>query len=149
LTRGVILIDEIDLHLHPKWQRKVLSDLHNAFPKIQFIVTTHSPFIIQSIDKGKLINLDKMSEEYMDKTIEDISEDNMGIPIPQRSRRFRNLMEVAIEYFKILDQSDTANETEKQKLKHKLDELMIPFIDDPAYAALLNLERIARGMGEK
>jgi predicted ATP-binding protein involved in virulence len=40
---GVVLIDEIDLHLHPKWQQKVLPGLVNTFPNIQFIVTTHSP----------------------------------------------------------------------------------------------------------
>ncbi len=40
---GIVLIDEIELHLHPKWQSEVLNALHKTFPKIQFIVTTHSP----------------------------------------------------------------------------------------------------------
>ena len=48
-TPGVVLIDEIDLHLHPKWQRQIVEDLRGAFPKIQFVATTHSPFIIQSL----------------------------------------------------------------------------------------------------
>jgi len=43
---GVVLIDEVDLHLHPRWQRSVLSDLARTFPNCQFIVTTHSPQII-------------------------------------------------------------------------------------------------------
>lgn len=47
---GVVLIDEIDLHLHPKWQRQVLPKLRQIFPNIQFIMTTHSPSVIQSID---------------------------------------------------------------------------------------------------
>ncbi|VXD12416.1 SMC domain protein [Planktothrix serta PCC 8927] len=59
-TPGIVLIDEIDLHLHPKWQRKVVNDLRQTFPKIQFIATTHSPFIIQSLKDGELINLDKL-----------------------------------------------------------------------------------------
>ncbi|MCQ2294248.1 MAG: AAA family ATPase [Bacteroidales bacterium] len=46
LTPGVVLVDEIDLHLHPKWQYKVLCALHKTFPNIQFIVTTHSPVIV-------------------------------------------------------------------------------------------------------
>lgn len=46
--QGTILIDEIDLHLHPAWQRTVLQVLLNAFPKMQFIVTTHSPQIVAS-----------------------------------------------------------------------------------------------------
>lgn len=44
----VILIDEIDLHLHPKWQRTVINKLSHHFPKAQFIVTAHSPLIVQA-----------------------------------------------------------------------------------------------------
>lgn len=43
----IVLIDEIDLHLHPKWQRTVIDKLSNHFPKAQFIVTAHSPLIVQ------------------------------------------------------------------------------------------------------
>ena len=45
-TPGVVLIDELDLHLHPKWQRRVIQDLKNTFPRVQFIATTHSPQLI-------------------------------------------------------------------------------------------------------
>jgi predicted ATP-binding protein involved in virulence len=45
-TPGVVLIDELDLHLHPKWQRRVISDLKKTFPRVQFIATTHSPQLI-------------------------------------------------------------------------------------------------------
>jgi hypothetical protein len=54
---GVVLIDEIDLHLHPEWQRKVVSILRNVFPKVQFIVTTHSPHVIQAVEPGEVIAL--------------------------------------------------------------------------------------------
>lgn len=43
--RGVVLLDEIDLHLHPRWQRTVIEEITSAFPKLQFIVTTHSPIV--------------------------------------------------------------------------------------------------------
>ncbi|MCP4136134.1 MAG: AAA family ATPase [bacterium] len=56
-TEGVVLIDEIDIHLHPAWQRHVIEDLRHIFPKIQFIATTHSPFIVQSLREEELINL--------------------------------------------------------------------------------------------
>lgn len=46
---GVILIDEVDLHLHPAWQQRVLPDLCRVFPEIQFIVTTHSPQVVSSV----------------------------------------------------------------------------------------------------
>lgn len=45
-TDGVVLVDEIDMHLHPAWQQTVLESLRNAFPRIQFIVTTHSPQVL-------------------------------------------------------------------------------------------------------
>ena len=48
-TSGVILIDEVDMHLHPSWQQTVVNDLVKAFPKVQFIVTTHSPQVLTSV----------------------------------------------------------------------------------------------------
>lgn len=45
---AIVLIDELDLHLHPKWQRRVRGDLSNVFPQVQFIVTTHSPVLAQT-----------------------------------------------------------------------------------------------------
>jgi len=47
-AEGVVLIDEIDLHLHPRWQRVVIDGLRRAFPRLQFIVTTHSPQVLSS-----------------------------------------------------------------------------------------------------
>lgn len=54
---AVLLIDEIDLHLHPQWQRRVMRDLCEMFPKTQFIVTTHSPLVIQSLSDLNLFIL--------------------------------------------------------------------------------------------
>lgn len=51
---GVILIDEVDLHLHPAWQQKVLKNLMMIFPKLQFIVTTHAPAVINSVQAENL-----------------------------------------------------------------------------------------------
>jgi predicted ATP-binding protein involved in virulence len=48
-TPGVVLIDELDLHLHPRWQRRVVTDLKAAFPRIQFICTSHSPQIVGEV----------------------------------------------------------------------------------------------------
>ena len=45
-TPGIALVDELDLHLHPKWQRRVIHDLKKTFPRVQFIATTHSPQLI-------------------------------------------------------------------------------------------------------
>ncbi len=57
-TPGIVLIDEIELHLHPKWQPSILQALHKTFPNIQFIVTTHSPLVINHLKNENLILLD-------------------------------------------------------------------------------------------
>lgn len=59
-TCGVVLIDEIDMHLHPRWQQVVVELIRKAFPKIQFIVTTHSPQVLSTVDNEsiRLIRLD-------------------------------------------------------------------------------------------
>lgn len=50
---ALVGIDEIDLHLHPRWQRTVLAQLADLFPNTQFVLTTHSPIVVQAaIDKG-------------------------------------------------------------------------------------------------
>jgi energy-coupling factor transporter ATP-binding protein EcfA2 len=55
---GIILLDEVDLHLHPTWQRTILRSIETLFPNIQFIATTHSPFVVQSAKKECLIALE-------------------------------------------------------------------------------------------
>jgi hypothetical protein len=55
--QGVVLLDEIDLHLHPTWQRRVVPILKRAFPKLQFIVTTHSPLVLAGFEKEEIIQL--------------------------------------------------------------------------------------------
>jgi hypothetical protein len=47
---GIVLVDEIDLHLHPEWQRRVIPTLAKTFPNIQFIFTTHSPIVVGSVE---------------------------------------------------------------------------------------------------
>lgn len=57
-TPGVVLIDEIDLHLHPQWQQTILSDLHAIFPEVQFIVSSHAPAVINSVPREQIRILD-------------------------------------------------------------------------------------------
>ncbi len=57
-TSGVVLIDELDLHLHPQWQRRVIQHLRRTFPNLQFICTTHSPQLIGEVKPEEIILLD-------------------------------------------------------------------------------------------
>ncbi|HEY3838280.1 MAG TPA: TIR domain-containing protein, partial [Bryobacteraceae bacterium] len=61
-AEGVVLIDEVDLHLHPKWQRVALTQLEQAFPKLQFIITTHSPLVLGGVPDGN-VNILQRDEE--------------------------------------------------------------------------------------
>ena len=54
---GVVIIDEIDAHLHPSWQRRIGPWFTRVFPKIQFIVTTHSPLVCQAAELGTVWRL--------------------------------------------------------------------------------------------
>ena len=54
-TAGIVLIDEIDMHLHPKWQWNIVNALQETFPNIQFILATHSPIVISSCKNEQLI----------------------------------------------------------------------------------------------
>jgi AAA15 family ATPase/GTPase len=49
-AEAVVMIDEVELHLHPSWQHRVLADLLRTFPNTQFILTTHTPFIVEALN---------------------------------------------------------------------------------------------------
>ena len=144
---GVVLIDELELHLHPRWQREVCEKLRKTFPNIQFIGTTHSPFVIQALKPGELINLDPEEfGEYADKSIEDIAEDVMGVEVPQKSERYQQMMNVARDYYRLLRTPGALSE-DIDEAERQLNLLSEPFSDDPAFQALLKIERETRGGG--
>ena len=59
-TPGIVLIDEVDLHLHPKWQSRILGDLLRIFPNLQFIVSTHAPKVISSVKASRVRRLERI-----------------------------------------------------------------------------------------
>ncbi len=56
-TEAIVLIDEIDCHLHPKWQLNIIPAMRTLFPNTQFIMTTHSPLIVKSVNPNEVIKL--------------------------------------------------------------------------------------------
>jgi predicted ATP-binding protein involved in virulence len=140
---GVVLIDEIDLHLHPSWQRRAIAALRATFPDVHFIVTTHSPFVLKELPRSAILNLDGRSAAN-DGSIEDISEEVLGVPLPQRSLRQQAMLDAAREYFGALSRGDTTEE-QLAVLKQSLDIALIPFADDVGVLAFLQMEEtIAR-----
>ena len=81
------MIDELDMHLHPKWQWKIIDALKATFPNVQFITTTHSPIIISSCKNDNIILLDNVSSNNLEieyqktkkgRQINDVLEQIMG-----------------------------------------------------------------------
>lgn len=148
-TPGVVVIDELDLSLHPTWQKRIVRILKELFPKVQFICATHSPFIIQSLEPGELIVLDQVLEdEYSGQSIEDIAEEIMQVPVPQYSEKKQRMYKAAEEYFEALQQNISKDEL--QNLKERLDLLSSEYSTNPAYCALLRqkyLEKKAKVEG--
>jgi predicted ATP-binding protein involved in virulence len=66
LTNGILLIDEIDLHLHPTWQRRLLGYLKTKLPNFQIIASTHSPLTAQQAGEGELIVLSRNKDNQID-----------------------------------------------------------------------------------
>ena len=132
-TPGIVLIDELDLHLHPNWQRHVVADLKHAFPNIQFIATTHSPFIVQSLEASELNNLDN--------TVETAPHD---LPINDVSTLFMGVKSEFSEKNADLEQKSTSI-IQRLKAKEPIDEQEINEISNPAVRAFLELTKMAHG----
>lgn len=136
-TPGIVIIDELDLSLHPRWQRRIVNTLTTIFPKVQFICASHSPFLIQSLKDGQLISMrGEVDEEYSGQSIEDIAENIMGVENPQYSDEKQRMYELAEEYFANLNAVKDKNNLEA--VKSELELLTARFGDNPAYYAYLN-----------
>jgi len=148
-TEGIVLIDELDLHLHPRWQRRIIEDLRTVFPNIQFICTTHSPFLIQSLRSSEeLIMLDgEPLSDYAHIGIEEIVK-NMGVLRPDVSIRYEEMKEVAKSFLQLLDETALSPQEKQEEYKKQLAQLIAPFAENPAYQAFLEL-KYASKLGEE
>ena len=137
-TPGVVLVDELDVHLHPKWQRSVVENLRGLFPRIQFICTTHSPFIVQSLRPEELINLQGQSvPELGNLSVETIAEGLMGVDRPDVSERYEQMVNAAKDYLVTLDEAAMAPEDKLAAFERQLAEGIAPYADNPAFQAFL------------
>ena len=148
-TEGIVLIDELDLHLHPKWQRNIIENLRKAFPNIQFICTTHSPFLIQSLRSGEeLIMLEgQPTAQLANKSIEEIAQGIMGVANPQVAARYEEMKGVAKHYLETLEEAAMSPEEKLAAFKERLASSIAPYADNPAFQAVLEMERALK-LGE-
>jgi len=145
-SEGVVLIDELDLHLHPAWQKNIVNQLKDTFPKIQFVATTHSPFIIQETNEGELFKLQNNGQisigganEY---SLEDIAEYLQKVKDPAWSIRKKEMYEAAKEYFDLLQKlTPNTPPEELNQLRERLNILGKAYSDNVAYTAFLEQKR--------
>lgn len=123
---AIVLVDEIDLHLHPQWQRNVIPYLSKTFPNTQFFVTTHSPMVLQSA-KGINLFVLKHNEEgvvsversdihdFRGWTVEEILRETMGLQNDVHSDEYQRLIK---EFNTSLDKND------REKMQKAYDEVI-------------------------
>ena len=128
---AIVLIDEIDLHLHPRWQLQIMRDLGTLFPATQFIATSHSPLIVQVAESANLVLLEKRGDTVVIVNDPEISRDLrvdqiltsllFGVPSP-RNERVERLLEQRAE---LIDKAERSNEEEERlrDIRRQLDEL--------------------------
>ena len=136
---GIVMIDEVDLHLHPRWQAQIISDLLSAFPNIQLIATTHSPTVVASVKKQhiRILSADGAKAPIVETYGHDsnsileaiMGSDSRPKPIRELFTRFSDQLEAE----KYDEAEDTLNQLEMEISS-----------DDPGLAAaraVLSLER--------
>lgn len=120
---GIVLIDEIDLHLHPKWQRMIVHKLLEVFPNCQFIISTHSPHVITHVQPESLFLLEqtdsgivarKPNESY-GKNVDRVLEDLMGLETTRPDK-------VASDLHSIFEAIDVGKLEEAQKMIAELEQ---------------------------
>jgi len=129
--KGVILLDEIELHLHPKWQRQIISSLTTTFPNCQFIITTHSPQVLSHVKPDSIYLLQatpdgiiaEQPENSFGRDSNQILEDLMGV-----SERPQEIKDNLRDLFRLIDQGhlDSAKQL-RQNLADEIGE------DDPEF----------------
>ncbi|MFH2813314.1 AAA family ATPase [Enterobacter ludwigii] len=67
--QGIVLIDEVDLHLHPSWQQKIIERLLTTFPNVQFVISTHSPQVLSTVPARSIRILEEVEDEFGDISI--------------------------------------------------------------------------------
>jgi predicted ATP-binding protein involved in virulence len=139
---GIVLIDEIEMHLHPCWQRSVITNLQNTFPNCQFIITTHSPQILSCVHRDDIFIL-KDNEIYQPSS-NPIGRDSNDIlsEIMEVTKRPKEIQLLSDTYFSLINKNllEEAQEVRKQLL-NELDRKDPIFIRADAMISRKNLLR--------
>lgn len=121
-TKGIVLIDELDMHLHPRWQWKVIDALRSVFPNVQFIATTHAPILFASAKNVWVIDIENKEPEY--------GYSHYGIDLNTSINQYQETFEVAEEIQAMIeqfcDEMDEENYADAQKTLQKMEDVTAP-----------------------
>ncbi|MBE9216940.1 AAA family ATPase [Plectonema cf. radiosum LEGE 06105] len=133
LGEGIVLIDEIELHLHPRWQRDIIPALKKTFPNCQFIISTHSPQVVSHVRPEGVFILERNQEEGLvvmsaegsyGRDSNSILEDLMEVP--ERPQKIKDCLQ---QLFRFIDEGNLENAKElRQELAEKIG------ADEPEFA---------------
>ena len=135
---GIVLLDEIDLHLHPMWQRRIVPILRRVFPELQFVVTTHSPLVLTGFEADEIIGLTLDQGEIVQRTYSDqpglqtgseLMEGFFGVPTagrPELLVKEREALELSVQEPRTLEE-----EQRLATLQHEL----APYLADTSFGA--------------
>lgn len=155
---GVVLIDEIDAHLHMTWQKSIGQWLTAHFPAIQFIVTTHSPYICQAADPGGLIRLPGVGEQEPPQVVDEelygrivygtgddaALSDLFGLDSPYSGEAHQHRERLAeLEYDVLLGRADARQTEEYLQLRDRLSSSPVARVDEVMERYRLSQERDA------
>ena len=120
-TNGVVLIDEIDLHLHPSWQIHVLNDLRMAFPEIQFMVSTHAPLVVSRLNDCKIYKIaDRQVYNFPTQNGRDANYILKGMDVDYHTAEEQENLDT---YFSLIDQG-LGRSSEACELRKKLEGML-------------------------
>lgn len=146
-TPGLLIIDEAEHHLHPRWQKRLLIDILDIFPNLQIIATTHSPFVTGSVP-GARVYVCRYERDKRCSVVEDVTQDYADKPVEDilASAAFGETETFGKEITELLEQRRSAiqkrDEAERAKIEEKL------YQRNPSYFNFLKLdEHLARLRG--
>ena len=125
---AIVLIDEVELHLHPAWQQRVLSDLTRTFPNTQFVISTHSPQVLTTIRPEEIIELERDASGIVAKRVSgptygaeagDVLENVMGVRERPSQNKFVKLLDKYTEHVS----NGTGESEEALDLRRQLESL--------------------------
>ena len=152
-SEAVVLIDEVDLHLHPAWQQRVLVDLTRTFPNAQFVVTTHSPQVLTTVKPEQVVTLEREDGRIVARgpgwgTYGGEAGDVLRVVMGVRERPDNEFSRALSRYRRLVSRGNGESD-EARRLRESLDEIAP---DDPALASAdleIRQRKLLRKMAER